>query len=71
MTSELHDAATYYVFILTTVATFIIVNLNLFIASHWFPYVKKRILVLDQEQFELSAIEVYVRIMPEMEITMH
>ena len=29
-------------------------------ASHWFPYVKKRILVLDQEQFELSAIEVGV-----------
>ena len=27
-------------------------------ASHWFPYVKKRIQVIDQEQFELSAIEV-------------
>ena len=29
-----------------------------FTASHWFPYVKKRIQVIDQEQFELSAIEV-------------
>lgn len=29
-----------------------------FSASHWFPYVKKRILVIDQEQFELSAIQV-------------
>ena len=29
-----------------------------FIATHWFPYVKKRIQVIHQEQFELSAIEV-------------
>jgi len=31
--------------------------------SHWFPYVKKRIQVIDQEQFELSAIEVAIEAM--------
>lgn len=28
------------------------------LASHWFPYVKKRILIIHQEQFELSPIQV-------------
>lgn len=27
-------------------------------ASHWFPYVKKRIPVIHQEQFDLTAIQV-------------
>ncbi|CAI8031739.1 Dedicator of cytokinesis protein 11 [Geodia barretti] len=31
--------------------------------SHWFPYIKKRILVIHQEQFELSPIEVAIEAM--------
>ena len=30
------------------------------VASHWFPHVKKRILIIDQQQFELSPIEVTI-----------
>ena len=32
--------------------------LFMYVASHWFPYVKKRIVVIHQEQFELSPIQV-------------
>ena len=40
-------------------------------ASHWFPYIKKRIPVVDQEQMELTPIQVAIEAMEKKNIDMN
>ena len=40
-------------------------------ASHWFPYIKKRISVVDQEQMELTPIQVAIEAMEKKNIDMN